>query len=48
VLHISFWYTLKMLIIWAETYLLLKKKNKKALVVASKEIRLEVNTDTTM
>jgi hypothetical protein len=42
---ISFWFLQMMLVYWAEAYTLYKKTE--ALVVASKEIRLEVNADRT-
>ena len=38
---------LMMLIYWAELYILQKKKNTEPLVVASREIGLEVNADKT-
>jgi hypothetical protein len=44
--HISFWIMLIILINLAKLYILVKK-NKEALAGASKEIRLEVNADTT-
>ena len=45
--HISFWFMLMMLICWVEAYILLKKKNMEALVVASQETGLKVNADKT-
>ena len=44
-LHISFWFMLMMLTYSAEAYLL--QENTEALVVACKEIGLEVNGDET-
>jgi len=38
---------LMMLICWVEAYILLKKKNMEALVVASQETGLKVNADKT-
>jgi hypothetical protein len=43
--RISVWVMLMMLIYWAEAYTI--EKNKGALVVASKEIGLEVNAEKT-
>jgi len=44
--HTSFWFMLMKLIYWEEVYILYRK-NTEALVVTSKEISLEVNTDKT-
>jgi len=43
--HISFWFMLMMLIYWVEGYVLERKTA--YLVVATKEIELEVNADKT-
>ena len=44
--HISFWFMLMTLIYWAEAYTVYKK-NIETLVVASKEVGLEVSADKT-
>jgi len=41
--HISFWFMVMKFIYWAEAYILQRKTG--ALVVASKEIGLELNAD---
>jgi hypothetical protein len=43
--HISFWFTLMMLIYWVGAYTL--RENREALVIASTEIGLEVNAEKT-
>jgi len=45
--HISLWFMLLMLICWEEAYIIEKKKNMEALLVASQEIGLEVNANKT-
>ena len=45
--HISFWFMLKMLMYWVEVCIHTMKKNTEALTVASKEIGLEENADET-